>query len=219
MSISGISNGVSGYSPISQPGSFGQTSSVGTDRDGDGDNSNAGGVSRRGGFASAISQALSQLGVSGTSGSSSSTSSTGSTSATQDPQQAIRTFMHDLFSALRSTNGGTSTSAASGSDSDGDQDGSGTSAVSSTSGRHYGASGIESKLQSLIQQLSSSSDSSSSGTSSSNSALAPLQQDFQNMLGALGASGSQATLGSFLQSLSQNLQGANPVGNLVSTQA
>ena len=75
---------------------------------------------------------------------------------------------------------------------------------------------MESKLQNLIQQLSSSS---TTGSSSFNSTTAALQQDFQNMLSALGASGSQASLGSFLQSLSQNLAGASPVGNLVNAQA
>lgn len=199
MAISGIGNGMPNLSQLSQVGSRSQVAGAGKDGDGDNDGSSPGRVSRKGEFAAAISQALSQLGVTGA-------SSTNSTAATQDPKQAIGAFMHDLFSALKSQGSGADS-----------QDG-GVAGVSGASGQKYGANNIESQLQSLIQQLSSSS-SGSSGSSSSNSASAPLQQDFQNMLSALGASGSQVTLGSFLQSLSQNLQGANPVGNIVSTQA
>lgn len=210
MSISGISSGMASLSQLSQIGS--QTTSISKDSDGDNDSRGAGRVSRKGGIASAISQALSQLGISGASAQSGA-APTGATSA-QDPQQAIRAFMHDLFAALRSQGSGATAPATNGSDGDN----SGATGVANATSHKYGANGIESKLQNLISQLSSAS-SSTSGSSSSNSALAPLQQDFQNMLSALGATGSQATLGSFLQSFSQNLQGANPAGNLVSTRA
>ncbi len=99
-------------------------------------------------------------------------------------KQAVASFMHSLFDALQSQNPPGSANA-----------------VSSP-----GA--IQSRLQSLILQLSSPS-------AGANPANAALQQDFQNLLNAQGASGT--TLGSFLQALSQNLQGINPAGNLVNT--
>jgi hypothetical protein len=125
--------------------------------------------------------------------------------------------MHDLFAALQSQ--GSGQQAASGADSDGDNDGSAASGTTGTPRNGYGASSMESKLQGLIQQLASSSSSASGTGTPNNSALATLQQDFQNLMSAQGASGSQATLGSFLQALSQNMQSTNPAGNIVSTQA
>jgi hypothetical protein len=96
-----------------------------------------------------------------------------------------------------------------------------TTAVAGHGHHHGGGSGnIGSELQSLEQQLSSSSSgttTSTSGTTSSSSATDALQQSFSNLLAANGASGSTATLGSFLQSLSQNLEGASPTGNIVNT--
>jgi hypothetical protein len=180
-------------------------------------------------FALVVSQALSHLGISF--GASSSTSDTSSTTSTQDPQQALDSFMHNLFAALHGNGTAQSTisstnQAAGGSDSGGDNDGGGTSAVSGTSGnghqQHYGGwvSNLESNLQNLIQRLSSSSsqgasDSSTAGSSSSNSALDALQQSFNGLLSANGVSGGNASLSSFLQSLSQDLQGAPATGNVV----
>ncbi|HUW29905.1 MAG TPA: hypothetical protein VMV97_15015 [Sulfuriferula sp.] len=206
-----------------------QVASQGTDSNGDNDASGVSRASGNGGrFASAISQALSQLGVS--SGSSSTTASTASdptsSAATQDPQQALAAFMQNLFASLQSQGGGQTTAANGGTDSDGDRDGSGAaSAVSGASGsRHHGGhhggglSKIESGLQNLMQQISSSGTSATDSTAS-DSASSPLQQSFQNLLAADGASGSNVTLTSFLQTLAQNLQGATPTGNVVSTQA
>ena len=222
--VSGINNGMSNLSQLGQTSSSPTTRAGGAD--GDGDNDGGGAKRVRGGgrssFISAINQALSQIGVAGTSDSSSAAAGSSSTS-TQDPQ-AIRTFMHDLFAAMRSQGSGQQTAPASGTDSDGDNDNSGVAGVTGTSRRGYGVGGIENKLQSLIQQLSSASPSASGSdsigtTSPNNSALTTLQQDFQNLMNAQGASGSQATLGSFLQTLVQNLHNANPAGNIVSTQA
>ncbi|MBZ0090629.1 MAG: hypothetical protein K8F27_00180 [Sulfuricellaceae bacterium] len=216
MSISGIGNGILNLAQLSQISSTGsKPQASGGDSDGDSDGSGSGRVRRGGGggIASAISQALSQIGLTGAQASSSATASGAST---QDPQQAIRAFVHDLFSAIRSQGNSQQTASAAGS---------GVSGIAGAANSGYGAGGLESNLQGLIQQLSASSSSSpdsgsSANTSSNNnSALAGLQQDFQNLANSLGASGSQATLSSFLQAFSQNLHNANPAGNIVNTQA
>lgn len=188
-----------------------------------------------GAFLDAIFQALSQAGVSGTSVTNATTATSPSTPATsaQNPLQALGAFMHDLFSALQAQAG----QAASGGavqgegDSDGDNDGSVSSGVAGTSGGHHrqnsGLAQIESSLQNLIQQLSSSaSGSTTSGATASGSAAASsaspsseLQQSYQNLLSALGVSGSESTLGSFLQALAQNLHGISNSGNVVNTLA
>ena len=46
-----------------------------------------------------------------------------------------------------------------------------------------------------------------------------LQHSFQSLIGALGASNSPAALGTFLQALAGNLQGASAIGSVVSTTA
>ena len=81
-------------------------------------------------------------------------------------------------------------------------------------------------MQSLIQELaaSDSSDSSSTSTSStattSDPALANLQTSFSNLVSAMGGTdSSQATMASFLTNLASDMQGASPVGNLLSAQA
>lgn len=227
MSISNIGSN-SAVSNIQFSG-VSQVAPQSTDGDGDNDASRVSKSSANGGrFASAISQALSQLGV--PSGSSSTTANAASdptsSTAAQDPQQALAAFMQNLFASLQSQGSGQTTSTHSGTDSDGDSDGSGAApAVSGASGgRHHGGhhggglSKIESGLQNLMQQISSSS-SSATGSTASDSASSPLQQSFQNLLSADGASASNVTLASFLQTLSQNLQGATPTGNVVSTQA
>lgn len=213
-----------------------QVASQGSDSDGDNDASGVSKVSGNGGrFASAINQALAQIGV--TPGSSSTTSSSASdpnstASSTQDPQQALAAFMQNLFASLQSQNSGQATASSSGTDSDGNRDGSSAaSAVSGTSGKsHHGHHGgglskMESGLQNLIQQISSSSstaattDATTAGTTATDSTSSSLQQSFQNLLAADGAAGSNASLTGFLQALSQNLQGATSSGNVVSTQA
>lgn len=226
MSINGISSGTLNVPQFNPASSGSQTGGVNADRDGDNDGGRVGGssgTSAGGGLASAINQALSQIGVSGSTVS-------GSSTVAQDPLQALSTFMHDLFAALQSQVAGQPAVAQGGGDSDGDNDGGGASRVSAAAGggRHQGAGNLASKLQSLIQQLSASSSGASSsstpsagtsGAGTANQALSALQQSFQNLLSSQGASGSQATLGNFLQTLAQDLPGANPAGNIVHTQA
>jgi hypothetical protein len=71
---------------------------------------------------------------------------------------------------------------------------------------------MEARLQSLIQQISS-------GLSTSGGSQTALEQSFRNLLSSLGESGGKATMGTFLQALSQALQGAGASGNVVNTLA
>ncbi len=194
------------------------------------------GAAGSGKFADAIQDALSQLGVStnGTSSTASSSASSGTSdaAAAQDPQQALSAFAQSLFAALQAQSGGKAGNSSNGNSSG--SSASGANAISGASGgggghhHHHGGGGVgklESGLQNLIQQLSSSpgqdvtgsGTSDSSSSSSANSSLGALQQSFNNLLSADGASGSSATLSNFLQSLSQNLVGAPATGNVVST--
>ena len=195
-----------------------------------------GGSGSPGAILDAVFQALSQAGISGGSAANSSSAPSTTTSASdQNPLQALGAFMHDLFSALQNQGGqaaqGAQTSAQGTSDSDRGHGGTGTSAVSGAprGHHHHGGGGVahmESNLQSLIQQLSSS-DSTSSATDTSGSSTATasatnsssaLQQSYQNLLSSLGLSGGSSSLGNFLQALSQNLQDLGSTGNVVNTQ-
>jgi hypothetical protein len=195
MSITGIQHNtyISQLTPLSssvQPGFSGG--------DGDGD----GGVGSTGGsstFSSALTNALSQSGIS-----------------TSGNNQAMQAFMQQLLAALQAQSG--QGAQFNGAHSDGDNDGSSSASavngISRGQGHHHGGIGkMESNLQSLIQQLSSSSTSSTAA----NSPDAALQQSFQSLLNTQGSSTNQTTLAGFLQTLSQNLQGAGMVGNNVNT--
>ena len=224
MSVSSIT-GSNAAIPSTQLTGISSVNSSGQDSDGDNDGSRVSGASGGGGkFASAIGQALSQLGISPGAATSTTTSPSSTSSTTQDPQQALAAFMQNLFAALQSQSG---QSGAAGSAAGAGADP--TAAVAGTAGHghhhhHGGGMGkIEGGLQNLIQQLSSSSsssasDSTTSGSSSgtSNSTLDALQQSFNSLLSTGGTSGSNASLSSFLQSLSQSMQGAAATGNVVS---
>lgn len=230
MSISPI--GASNSSIYTTP--YSSLTATGSSSDSSNTSSSRVGGAGSGRFADAIQNALSQLGVSPDGSSTDSTggtsSSTSDASAANDPQQALSAFAQNLFAALQAQSAGQA-GAAQGTGSSGDE--SGANAVSGSSGggghhHHHGGGGVgklESGLQSLISELSSSSSqdatgsstSDSSSSSSSNSSLDALQQSFNNLLSADGASGSGATLSNFLQSLSQNLHGAPATGNVVST--
>lgn len=257
MSINAISSNNYALSQINQLGNTRQARRGG-DNDGDNDGSRitgAGGSSGGpGALIASIFQALSQAGISGTSAASTDTgtasAATGTSSASaastpaQDPLQALGAFMHNLFAALQGQGGqtaqGAQTTAQGSSDGDGDSDGSANEKASTAvsgatgSGRHHSGNlaKLESNLQSLIQQLSTSPSaapttgsseavSASGGTPSTaaTNAAAPLQQSYQNLLSALGASGKASSLGNFLQALSQNLQGIGTSGNVVNTHA
>ena len=207
---SGLNIGNLNFANLTKP------SSAGVDSDGDNDGSR---VARSGGkegrFAAAIEQTLSQLGVSSTRAASAggtttatNSSADSSSSAPQDPTVAMQTFMHDLFAALHAM-GNNSPNIASNAQTSSPAGPSNVAASGGPSGHHHrdlGAGEIQGKLQSLIQQLSS--------TTTSNSAdptLSTLQKDVQNLLGASSGSGtSQMSLAGFLQAISNNLQGNNP---------
>ncbi len=85
----------------------------------------------------------------------------------------------------------------------------------------YGASNattvgnIVTNLQTLVQQLNAESRNTESDNSSK---LASLQNGFQSILNAQGATaGNTATLGGFLQTLAQNLEGQSPLGIIINT--
>lgn len=85
----------------------------------------------------------------------------------------------------------------------------------------YGASSattvgnIVTNLQTLVQQLN---DESRNTPSDNLSKLQSLQDGFQSILNAQGANaGNTATLGGFLQTLAQNLEGQSPLGIIINT--
>src|SRR5450830_829865 len=190
----------------------------------------SGGESR---FANAISQALASLGASSSASATSTASGTTATSGTKSTQQALSAFAQSLFAALQAQNGTQSSSGTAGNTSSSTTSPSAVASASGSGGSHHhhhgGVSQLESGLQGLIQQLgatSSSGSSSSTGTStgsgtssSSNSAIDALQSSFSNLLAAEGQSGSGASLTTFLQNLSNNVQGATNTGNVVKTSA
>lgn len=208
MAIDSVSGSVA--ASYTQFSSTGAVAPRGQDSDGDNDGSTGrtrgvGGGVGGGRIANAIAQALSQLG--GTA-STSATGATDATGASGDTKQAESAFAQSLFAALHAQ----SASA-----------GNGPGAAPGGEHHHHGGGGgrLAAGLQSLAQQLSSSSSSSTSGAAGSGSsqALSDLQTSFDKLLAANGQSGSGETLPQFLQSLSQNLQGAASSGNVVSTKA
>lgn len=100
--------------------------------------------------------------------------SSSSTTSTEDPRQALRKFMHELFAALKSesnsTGGGTSTPA--------------------TAASSY--SSLSANIEGLIQELGA--NSSTASTSSTNNTLSTLQSDFNNLVSTIqGTSGNSAS--------------------------
>jgi hypothetical protein len=216
MNMSVISSAYA-YSGV-QPNVTGSQQSVKSrDSDGDQDGSSSS-VSRGGGngVLGAVFQALGQLGLNvpaqSASQSAASQATSSSTSSSQaassgDVKQALQSFMHDLFQAMR------------GSGSSGNTASNASTASNSSAGNRYGE--LASKLEGLAQQLN---------TSSGSGTLNNLQSSFNNLVKALGngsnsgnaqAASNAPTLQGFLQNLSQGLQGGslNPVGSLVSTAA
>lgn len=207
MSISSINPNSSRYSnsQISSSGSVNSNVQVTSTSSGGYSIASASGAGTGGGFASAVSQALAQIGVTPTA-TGNSTGSTASSTA-QAPTQAIGAFMQSLYAALQSESGtlptlGTKSGAGQG----GNRQGSGSST-------------IQGKVQRLLQQLSSPSGTSTADNvaNSSNSTTDELQTSFNNLLSASDVTGGNANLQNFLQSLSQDLLGASPTGNVINT--
>ena len=190
-----------------------------------------------GGFINALATALSQIGINSTS-SSSSNGDSSTSSSSQDPSQALASFLQDLMNALQSQHAGQLTNNM-GTDGDNDNDGSSTLAIGGASGHHHHHHNrLEANLQSLILQLSSSNPISTgsstdpntnaststannavSGSAATSSALSTLQQSFQNLLTAFGDTSNSANLQNFIQTFANNLDGSNPVGKVIQTQA
>ncbi len=171
-------------------------------------------------FIQSISSALSQLGVgptttgndtdgAGATASTSATTGTTSTSSSQSKEQALQAFVQNLLAAIQSQLSGSGSSSGSGH-------------------HHHGAGGVgkvESGIQDLINQLSSSTTTPGAGPATAVSSttgtnpLAALQSSFNNLLSVDGISGSGKSLSGFLQNLETNLQGSGISGNVVQTKA
>ncbi|HEU4372772.1 MAG TPA: hypothetical protein VFS02_04735 [Telluria sp.] len=158
----------------------------------------AGGAPRDGStFISAIASALSDIGV---------TAPSADGAATTDPAQALGGFLQTLMQTLHAQNAGAQDDAAAAG-----------SAPVQAHGHHGGKGGnMQADLKSLIASLGS-----TSADSTPSSATADLSSSFKNLLGSLGADGtdSGAKLGQFLQTLSSKLESSGPSGNLVNTTA
>lgn len=191
---------------------------------------------RSGLFASAISQTLFQIGVTPVAAN----VATGATLAGPQ-QQALDSFVQNLFGALQGSGSGNNVTGANGKpaaalrrDAKGNASAPGDNALTASSadepslpaaypsGNQPQATGIgsnlESRLQNLTQQTSSENPS-PAGPDSINQSLSSLQQSFQDLLSAQGVDGSQVPLVTFLQTLSRNLQDAPPTGNVISITA
>ncbi|MDD5227819.1 MAG: hypothetical protein PHN45_11130 [Methylococcales bacterium] len=86
-----------------------------------------------------------------------------------------------------------------------------------TGGNTTTVGNLTTNLQSLVKQLN---DESRNATNNNSSTIQTLKDDFQSVLDAHGAGANgSTTLGNFLQTLAQNLQGQSPLGIIVNTQA
>lgn len=167
-----------------------------------------------GGMDKAVMQSLAEaLGVSATSATTAtgSTTPTDSATSTASVEDAFGSFMQSLMTALR----------AQGSES---EPGEGGQQVRGHHGHGGGPGRMEADLQSLIASLadtSSTDDGTGTAASATGSEESSLQDSFDNLLSALGAStdNSSATLNSFLQSLQGKLADVRPQGNVVDTTA
>lgn len=199
MAIDSVNN--TAISQLLYPPSSTSVSGSNSDTGSDTDPTRVGGTGGASRFASAISQALTQIGVTPADASN---ASGASTTATQDPKQAAQAFASALFGALHAQDSGTP-----GGSSDG--------VPKAGGGHHHGGGGgkVEGGLQKLIQTLSAGATSDSGGSA----ATSPLQTAFDNLVSANGGTPGNASLTSFLQNLAQDLHGAPSAGNVVSTNA
>ena len=153
---------------------------------------------RSGLFTDTITQTLFQIGITPTAAN----VATGAP-PTNSQQQALNAFVQNLFGALQdsgSPTGGNSKSAA---------PVRGRPATAGAVSADSQGTSLDAQIQDLAQQL---------GSGAANDNLAGLQQSFQDLVTAQGGN-ANASLGSFLQALSQNLQDIPPAGSLISTSA
>ncbi len=184
-------------------------------------------------FSSYIGQALAQIGVANPTNSSAPVVS--SANRANASQKSLNTFIQDLFTILSKKDTSQKTTASvsqqasskqtlqdnesSESSNDSELSGLNEAALAAYTGNNSTTVGnIASNLQTLVTQLN---DNSRNTENNGSSAIQTLQNGFQSILEAQGASAtnSGATLGSFLQALAQNLQGQSPLGIIINTQA
>jgi len=161
---------------------------------------------RNGLFTDTITQTLFQIGVTPTAAN----VATGAP-PTNSQQQALNAFVQNLFGALQDSG-----TPASGTGAKSApvvrKDRPSSSATAQPLGDSQASGNLESQIQGLAQQWNASPNSSSEGN------LAALQQSFQNLVATQGGD-ANASLGNFLDALSQNLQNIPPAGSLISTSA
>ena len=187
-------------------------------------------------FSSYIGQAFAQIGVANpTNFSAPVVSGANKTSAKeQESQKSVSTFIQDLFSILSKKNPlptkntvvyqQTNSPLISIKNDEQNESLQENSEINETAIAAYNAENsttvgnIVENLQTLIKQLS---DTNRNTTTSNNSdAIETLQNGFKNILDAIGAApDNKIQLGSFLQTLAQNLQGQSPLGIIINTEA
>lgn len=162
---------------------------------------------RNGLFTDTITQTLFQIGITPTAAN----VATGAP-PTNSQQQALNTFVQNLFGALQDSDApplGTNTKSSPTARKD-------SRAVSASTPSALSEAQQNGSLDSNIQDLANQVNSSAGTQAGSN--LAALQQSFQDLVSTQGGN-TNASLGNFLQALSQNLQDIPPAGSLISTSA
>jgi hypothetical protein len=181
---------------------------------------------RSGLFSSAITQTLFQIGVTPAAAN----VATGA-APTNTQQQALNSFVQNLFGALQNPTAGGANAAGAKTSATSKKEAKSASQAAPAAGGNSSAgasasanvasapgSNLEGHLQTLIQQLGSGASGDSTDASAPDD-LANLQESYQNLVSSHGGSSNTVPLGSFLQTLSQNLQDIPPTGSLISTSA
>jgi type VI protein secretion system component VasK len=191
-------------------------------------------------FSSYISEALAQIGVANPTSIPAPVVS--GTSETSSPEQSLSSFVKNLFSILSqktseqsptvvdsaiAKQGQTNFQQISSQDNEGSERSAdnetaetggsiNNEAVAAYTGQNSTTVGnLATNLQSLIKQLNDQSQNTDANNSSS---IQALKDSFQSILDAQGAgTNSSSTLGNFLQTLAQNLQGESPLGIVINT--
>jgi hypothetical protein len=165
---------------------------------------------RNGLFTDTITQTLFQIGITPTAAN----VATGAP-PTNSQQQALNAFVQNLFGALQDSgtpSSGTGAKPAQATRKDGRPASSTNVTTPSALSDSPQSGSLDGQIQSLAQQVNSGSNTQADGN------LAALQQSFQDLVSTQGGS-ANASLGNFLQALSQNLQDLPPAGSLISTSA
>ena len=161
---------------------------------------------RNGLFTDTITQTLFQIGVTPAAAN----VATGAP-PTNSQQQALNAFVQNLFGALQDS--GTPISGSGGKPaSQVRKDGRPSTATPSALSEAQQAGNLDGRIQNLARHLHSGSNIRGDGS------LPALQQSFQDLVSTQGGNDS-ASLGTFLQALSQNLRDIPPAGSLISTSA